>query len=111
MLMKITEVNKLELLRTEVVADLTKAVATLEELAQKSESERGDAVNATRLRNKSAAVEDVIEQWSSRLVRVTRVEEAAGILAVVKMDADNAEDEAERDGLMLAHHYIARLVR
>lgn len=109
--MKVTEVHRLELLRTEVMADLTKAIATLEELAQKAESERGDEVNANRLRVKANAVEDVIEQWSDRLVRVTRIEEAAGILAVVKMDADNAEDEAEKDGLMLAHHYIARLVR
>lgn len=111
MLMKITEVNRLELLRTEVMADLNKAVASLEEIALKAESERGDKKNATRLRIKAGTVKEVLNQWGDRLVRVTRVEDAAGILAVVKMDADNADLEAEREGLLLAHHYIARLVR
>lgn len=97
--------NYLNLLRTEVVSDLADAVQTLTDLADKSKEDRAEG-----LRLKAAAVQDVIDQHTERLVSVQTVEDVAAILGIITTDANHAQTVQEREGYLLASQYVSRLV-
>lgn len=97
----------LDLLRTEVISDLTDAVQTLTNLADAPST---DEDRAEDLRVKAAAVQDVIDQHTERLVSVQTVEDVSVIVGSINVSANHAESIKERQGYLLAAQYVSRLV-
>lgn len=97
----------LDLLRTEVISDLTDAVQTLTNLA---DSPSTDEERAEGLRVKAAAVQDVIDQHTERLVSVQTVEDVSAIVGFINVSANHAQSIKERQGYLLAAQYVSRLV-